>query len=89
MMFNSLPVDITYVDEQDCVHIVNEVVDRLKSGEKDVENFWIQMGGKFILIQYFALRDNDGNYKGTIEVSQDVSDIKKLEGEKRLLDCDK
>lgn len=117
LMFNALPVDITYVDENDhvrffsspkdrifprskaiigrsvqnchppeSIHIVTEVVNRLKSGEKDVENFWIQMGGKFILIQYFALRDDDGIYKGTIEVSQDLTDIKNLGGEKRLLD---
>lgn len=67
------------------VHIVNEVVKRLKSGEKDVENFWIQMQGKFILIQYFAVRA-DGKYLGTMEVSQEVTDIRALSGEKRLLD---
>ena len=68
------------------VHIVNDVVERLKSGKKNVESFWIQMGGKFILIQYFALRDKDGKYIGTIEVSQDVTGIRELSGEKRLLD---
>jgi hypothetical protein len=44
------------------------------------------MKGKFILIQYFAVRDEEGNYKGVIEVSQDITDIRNLEGEKRLLD---
>lgn len=68
------------------VHIVNEVVERLKSGKKNVESFWIQMMGKFILIQYFALRNHNGEYIGTIEVSQDVTDIRELAGEKRLLD---
>lgn len=68
------------------VHIVNDVVERLKSGKKNVESFWIQMGGKFILIQYFALRDKNGKYIGTIEVSQDVTGIRALSGEKRLLD---
>lgn len=120
MMLNTLPVDITYVDENDrvryfsspkdrifprskaiigrsvqnchppqSIHIVNEVVERLKSGKKDVESFWIQMGGKFILIQYFAVRDANGLYKGTIEVSQDITDARQLAGEKRLLDLEK
>lgn len=44
------------------------------------------MKERFILIQYFALRDNEGNYRGTLEVSQDITGIKELEGEKRLLD---
>jgi DUF438 domain-containing protein len=68
------------------VHIVKELVDSFKSGEKDKESFWIQMGPRFILIQYFAVRDEKGNYKGTLEVSQDISEIRKLEGEKRLMD---
>lgn len=117
LIFNHLPVDITYVDENDkvqyfstpknrifprtkaiigrevsnchppeSVHIVEKIVDSFKSGEKDEAKFWIQMKGEFILIQYFALRDEQGKYKGVIEVSQEVSDIKALEGEKRLLD---
>ncbi|ADD68941.1 putative PAS/PAC sensor protein [Denitrovibrio acetiphilus DSM 12809] len=68
------------------VHIVNDVVENLKSGKKDVESFWIQMMGKFILIQYFALRDAAGQYIGTIEVSQDITEARSLSGEKRLLD---
>ena len=68
------------------VHIVNEVLKRLKSGKTNVENFWIQMNGQFILIQYFALRNANGGYMGTIEVSQNVSCIRELKGEKRLLD---
>ena len=46
------------------------------------------MGGKFILIQYFALRDGAGNFKGIIEVSQDITEARSLKGEKRLLDYD-
>jgi hypothetical protein len=68
------------------VHIVEKIVEAFKTGEKNKADFWIQMKGKFILIQYFALRDETGNYKGVIEVSQDVTEIRKLEGEKRLLD---
>lgn len=67
------------------VHIVEEIVETLKTGKKDKADFWIQMKGKFILIQYFALRDEEGNFKGVIEVSQDVTEIRNLQGEKRLL----
>ncbi|MDQ1338304.1 MAG: uncharacterized protein QG617_1271, partial [Campylobacterota bacterium] len=42
--------------------------------------------GKFIHIRYFAIRDDEGNYKGVIEVSQDVTHIRQLEGQRRLLD---
>ena len=48
--------------------------------------FWIQVGGRFISITYFALRAPDGAYKGCLEVSQDISEIRQLEGERRLLD---
>lgn len=68
------------------VHIVDELLKAFKSGAKDSEPFWIQMQGRFILIQYFALRDDEGNYKGCIEVSQDLTDLKNLEGEKRLME---
>lgn len=67
------------------VHIVEKIVEAFKIGKKDKADFWIQMKGKFILIQYFALRDENGNYKGVIEVSQDITEIRNLQGEKRLL----
>uniref|UniRef100_UPI003564609F DUF438 domain-containing protein n=1 Tax=Ancylomarina sp. TaxID=1970196 RepID=UPI003564609F len=67
------------------VHIVNELVEAFRDGSKDSEPFWIEMKGRFILIQYFALRDEEGAYKGCIEVSQDLTDIRKLTGEKRLM----
>ncbi len=68
------------------VHIVKQLVDDFRSGRKEKESFWIQMGEKFILIQYFALRDEQGIYRGTLEVSQDVTEIRKLKGEKRLME---
>ena len=68
------------------VHVVTDIVESFRSGKKDKETFWIQMKGKFVLIQYFALRDDNGDYKGTIEVSQDITEIRKLDGEKRLVD---
>jgi len=57
-----------------------------KEGRKSSVDFWIHYRGKYVLIQYFALRDRNGEYLGTLEVSQEISGIKKLEGEKRLLD---
>jgi len=68
------------------VHMVTDLVNDFKENKKDKESFWIQMKGKFILIQYFALRDEDKKYCGCIEVSQDISEIKELKGEKRLME---
>lgn len=117
LVFNHLPVDITYVDENnkvkyfstpekrifrrtnsiigrdvknchphESVHVVEKIVEAFRKGEKDKASFWIRMKGEFILIQYFAVRDEAGNYKGVVEVSQEVTEIRSLEGEKRLLD---
>lgn len=117
LIFSHLPVDITYVDENDTVrfysnpphrifartpaiigrkvqfchppesvHVVEQIVSSFRSGEKSVASFWIHMGPKFVLIQYFAVRDAEGNYRGTLEVSQEISEIQKLEGDRRLLD---
>jgi uncharacterized protein len=117
LLLNNLPVDITYVDEnnevryfssgghrifprsnaiigrkvQNChppgsVHIVNEIIDSFRNRTKDFAEFWINMKGRFIHIRYFALRNDHGEYKGVIEVSQDVTSIRELEGERRLLD---
>jgi len=60
-------------------------VDAFRKGEKDVAEFWIQMKGRFIHIRYLALRDPQQNYRGTIEVSQDVTGIRELQGDQRLL----
>lgn len=117
LIFNHLPVDITYVDENnkvryfstppkrifprtsaiigrdvsnchppESVHVVEQIVESFRKGEKSQADFWIKMKGEYILIQYFAVRNANDEYKGVIEVSQEVSGIKALEGEKRLLD---
>lgn len=117
LMLTHLPVDVTFVDENDEVrfftqtkerifdrvpaiigrkvqnchppqsmHRVQQILDDFRSGVRDTADFWIQMMGKFIHIRYFALRDEVGSYRGTIEVTQDISDIRSLEGEQRLLD---
>jgi len=119
LAFDHLPVDITFVDENnkvrffnrakdrffprspaiigrdvknchppESVHIVEKIIHEFRSGQKDQADFWIQMAGKFILIRYFALRDAAGEYKGVLEVGEDVTDIRQLNGEKRLLDWD-
>ncbi|HIP64579.1 MAG TPA: DUF438 domain-containing protein, partial [Deltaproteobacteria bacterium] len=54
--------------------------------EKDVAEFWIQIKEDFIHIRFFALRDKDRNYKGVLEIMQNVAGIRKLEGNKTLLD---
>ena len=117
LLLTHLPVDLTFIDEDDrvayysegkerifprspavigrevrnchppkSVHVVNKILDEFKSGSKDSAEFWIEMGPRFIYIRYFAVRDAQGNYKGTLEVSQDLTEIRKLEGENRLLD---
>jgi len=117
MMLNRLPVDITFVDEDDevryfsgtkerifprskaiigrkvqnchppeSVHIVEDILKAFRERRKDHADFWINMRGRFIHIRYFALYDSGGDYRGTIEVSQDVTGIKELDGENRLLD---
>ena len=68
------------------VHMVEKIVDEFKSGKKDNEDFWIQMGDKFILIRFFAVRNEDGEYLGTLEYVQNVGPIRNLEGEKRLIE---
>ncbi|RLD14379.1 MAG: DUF438 domain-containing protein [Caldiserica bacterium] len=71
---------------QKSVHVVNKILEDFKSGKRDKAEFWIDMNGRKIFIRYFPVRSKEGNYLGTIEVTQDITDIKKIEGEKRLLD---
>ena len=117
LIFNHLPVDITYVDENDTVrfysnpphrifprtpaiigrkvqfchppesvHVVERIVQSFRTGEKDVASFWFHMGPKFILINYYAVRNANKEYKGTLEVSQEISEIQNISGDRKLLD---
>lgn len=70
------------------VDTVQKILDGFRAGSRDTAEFWIQMRGRFIHIRYFAVRDAKGKYIGTLEVSQDVTDIRGLEGERRLLNWD-
>jgi len=70
------------------VHVVEKIVSDLESGKKDHEDFWIKMGNKFVYIRYYAVRNGDGEFLGTLEVTQDIKDITQLKGEKRLMSED-
>lgn len=115
-LFNTLPVDITFVDKEDTVRYFNQTKERIfprtkavigrkvqlchpqkslqkveeilndfKNNKRDVAEFWINLKGRLIYIRYFAVRNQNGEYIGCLEVTQDITDIKKIEGEKRLL----
>jgi len=117
LIFTHLPVDLSFVDENDTVrfysegphrifprspgvigrkvqgchppksvHMVQEILDAFRSGKQSVAEFWIQMHGRFIHIRYIAIRDTANAYRGCLEVSQDVTAIRALEGQRRLLD---
>ncbi len=65
---------------------VQQILDAFRAGRHDVAEFWIQMQGRFVHIRYFALRDEEGAYQGTLEMVQDITALRELEGERRLLD---
>jgi DUF438 domain-containing protein len=67
------------------VNIVERIINDFRTGAEDSAAFWIRMNKRFIHIEYFALRDEDGAYLGTVEVSQDLTEKRRLEGEQRLL----
>ncbi len=67
------------------VHIVEALVEDFKAGRKDHEDFWIKMGDKYILIRYFAVRSEGGEYLGVLEVTQNIGPIQAISGEKRLV----
>ncbi|WHH57789.1 DUF438 domain-containing protein [Petroclostridium sp. X23] len=66
------------------VHIVEKIVEDLRAGRKDHEDFWIKMGDKYVHIRYYAVRNEKGEYLGTMEVTQDIKPIQEITGEKRL-----
>ena len=117
LLFRTMPLDLTYVDENDRVIFYNrgeervfprsagiigrevkfchppksvgtvlKILDEFRKGTQNESSFWINYKDRLIYIRYFAVRDADKNYRGVIEMSQDITDIKKIEGEKRLLD---
>ena len=116
-ILEALPVELSFVDENDLVRFwnkhetrifkrpvsvvgksvqnchpkqsvdkVNQLVSDFKSGKRGSAEFWIELKGRKVYIRYFAVRDKTGRYLGTLEVTQDITEIKKIEGEKRLLE---
>ena len=71
---------------QQSVHKVQQILDDFKAGKRDVAQFWINLKGQLIFIRYFPVLDKSGDYIGCLEVTQDITDIKTIEGERRLLD---
>lgn len=67
------------------VAVVEKIVADLRSGRKDHEDFWIKKGNSFILIRYFAVRNDSGEYLGVLEVTQDIKPLQEITGEKRLM----
>jgi PAS domain S-box-containing protein len=79
------------IDVQKChphksIHVVNQILEDFRNKKRDSANFWINLKGQKIFIRYFAVRDNEGKYLGCLEVTQDITEIQKITGEKRLLD---
>lgn len=70
---------------RESVDIVEEIIRAFREGEQDEAEFWLEMGGKFIYIVYNAVRDEEGNFKGVLEMMQDATHIRSLEGSQRLL----
>ncbi len=77
--------DVRMCHPPSSVHIVDQIVADFKGGRADSAPFWIQMGGKFIHIEYFALRNEQGDYLGTLEMSQELTEKRRISGDQRLL----
>ena len=77
--------DVRHCHPPASAHIVDKILEDFRSGRQNRAPFWINMGGRMIHIEYFALRDDDGEYLGTLEVSQDLTGYRALEGEQRIL----
>ena len=81
--------DVRMCHPPSSVHIVDKIIEDFKNGKEDRAPFWIQLHGKFIHIEYFAVRNKNGEYLGTLEVSQDLTKLRSLEGEQRLLNYER
>jgi len=77
--------DVRMCHPPSSVHVVEQILSDFKSGKENSAAFWINMQGRFIYIEYFALLGREGEYLGTIEITQDLTHLRKLEGEQRLL----
>ncbi len=93
------PVSVIGRDVRNChpkesLHLVEKILDEMKNGKRDFARFWIDLSldsenkdkKSKILIEYYALRNESGNYLGCIELSYNITEIQTIRGEKRLLD---
>ena len=80
--------DVHNCHPQKSVAMVEKILDAFKKGERDSARFWLEMGGKFVVIEYRALRDPSGKYLGTLETGQDATELRSLTGQRRLLEWD-
>jgi len=118
-IFNTMPVDLTFIDHDDrvryftegservfprprtilgrkvsdchppsSVHVVEKILTDFRSGEQNTCGFWLEANERFVYIRYFAIRDPEQKYLGTLEVTQDLTNERNLEGERRLLEYD-
>ena len=116
-ILEAIPVEISFVDENDVVKFwnkhetrlfkrpvgvigksvqnchpkhsvdkVNQLLSDFKYSKRDSAEFWINLGERKVYIRYFAVRDKEGRYLGTLEATQEITEIKRIEGEKRLLE---
>ena len=76
---------VQYCHPPKSVKTVNQIIADFKEGKQNRARFWINLGPRFIYITYYALRDDKGEYLGTLEATQDLTELRKLEGEQRLL----
>ena len=67
---------------------MQRILDDFRSGARDVAEFWIDFRGRFVHIRYFAIRNPEKQYLGTLEMTQDIAPLRALEGERRLLQYD-
>ena len=120
LLFRHLPVDLSYVDENELVafysdtshrifprsanvigrevknchpaksvHVVEEIIEKFRSGEQSQAEFWINKPGLFIYVLYTAVRDENGKFRGVLEMMQDCTHIRELTGSQTLLTWDK
>jgi PAS domain S-box-containing protein len=84
--------DVRNCHPKKSLHLVEKLLEEMKSGERNKARFWIDLNvddadiSRKIMIEYYALRDKEGKYLGCIEATQDITEIQKLQGQKRLLD---
>lgn len=77
---------VQYCHPPSSVNIVDQILNDFKDKKQDKATFWINLKGMFVHIAYYAVRDENGEYLGTVEVSQDLTSYRTIEGEKRILD---